>query len=180
MVSDPVHLFQRGRLSDSPSREDAITPVAGHQEATTQIVVVTSSGLVIGLLSVLFTVDDWEGAVFGRIWLYTCFCFLMKHSDFVGDQLCPGHWSLVGALYCGGWLLVCCRLPFPWRASKSLSLEMFVCYLEFSELLVVSWSRDIYQYCPYCSPTPHPSQANLLSSSLLLVHLFWVKVSILY
>ena len=94
--------MQRGRLSDSPSPEDAITPVTGHQEATTQIVVVTSSVLVIGLLSVLFTVAGWEVAVFGRTGFHTCFCFLMKHSDFVGDQLCPGYWSMVGALYCGG------------------------------------------------------------------------------
>ena len=52
------------------SPEDAITAVTGHQEARTQIVVVTSSILVIGLLSVLFTVAGWEVAVFGRTVLH--------------------------------------------------------------------------------------------------------------
>ena len=70
MVSCPYHLLQRERLSDKPSPEDAITPVAGHQEATTQIVVVTSSVLVIGVLSVPFSVADCGLAVFGRTVLH--------------------------------------------------------------------------------------------------------------
>ena len=70
MVCDPYHLLQRGILSDNQSPEDAITPVAGHQEARTQIVVVTSSVLVTGVLSVPFSVADCGLAVFGRTVLH--------------------------------------------------------------------------------------------------------------
>ena len=106
MVSCPYHLLQRERLSDKPSPENTITAVTSHQEARTQIVVVTSSVLVTGLITELFTVVGWEVAVFGRTLIHKWVFVLRKHSDCVGDQLCPGHWSLVGALYCG-WLVVC-------------------------------------------------------------------------
>ena len=95
MVFCPCHLLQRGRLSDNRSPEDAITTVASHREGRTQIVVVTSV-LVTGLLSVIFTVAGWEVAVFGSTVLPKC----------VGHLFCHGCCiSPVGALYFGG--LVC-------------------------------------------------------------------------